>query len=64
MPFKFARGLWAVTAIALALTIIIEMDFGPAAIHAGEWLTLVLIGVLGFLVWSVGLGILFLICGS
>jgi hypothetical protein len=27
-----------------------EMVFGPDAIHAGEWLTLALIGVLGFLV--------------
>lgn len=61
MPFEFARGLWAITAIALAFTIGMEMIFGPAAIHAGEWLTLALIGVLGFLVWSMGLGILFLL---
>jgi len=60
MRFEFARGLWAITAIALAFTISMEMAFGPAAIHAGEWLTVALIAVLGFLVWSVGLGILFL----
>jgi nitrate reductase NapE component len=63
MPFEFARGLWAITAIAFAFTIGMEMVFGPAAIHAGEWLTLALIGVLGFLVWSVALGILFFLCG-
>jgi hypothetical protein len=63
MPFKFARGLWAITAIALAFSISMEMLFWPGAIHEGEWLTLALIGVLGFLVWSVGLGILFLLYG-
>jgi hypothetical protein len=50
VPFRFARRLWAVTAIALALTISMEMVFGPAAIDAGEWLTLVVIGLLGSLV--------------
>jgi hypothetical protein len=63
MRFEFARGLWVITASALALTISMEVAFGSAAIHAGEWLTLALIGVLGFLVWSVGLGILFLLYG-
>jgi hypothetical protein len=61
MPFEFGRGLWVVTAAAIALTIRLAMLFGPAAIHAGEWLTLGLIGVLGFLMWPVGLGILFLV---
>jgi hypothetical protein len=28
---------------------------------AGEWLTLGLVGLLGFLVWSIGIGVLFLI---
>jgi hypothetical protein len=60
---KFARGLWIISAIALAFTISMEALFGPAAIQEEEWLTLVLIGLLGFLVWSVGLGILFLLYG-
>jgi hypothetical protein len=62
-PIEFARGLWAITATALAFTISMEMVFGPAAIRAGELLTLALLVVLGFLVWSVGLGILFLLYG-
>jgi hypothetical protein len=63
MPLEFARGLWAVTAAAIALTIGLVMFFGPAAVHTGDWLTLAVIGALGFLVWSVGLGILFILCG-
>jgi hypothetical protein len=39
-------------------TVSMEMLFGRAAIHEGDWLILPLIGVLGFLVWSVRLGIL------
>jgi hypothetical protein len=37
--------------------------FRAHAILDGEWLTSALIAVLGFLVWSVGLGILFLLYG-
>ena len=61
MPFGFARGLWAISAVALAFTISMEMAFGPAAIRSGDWLILALIGILGFLVWSIGLGILVLL---
>ena len=54
------RGLWIISAIALAFTISMEVLLGTAE---EEWLTLVLIGLLGFLVWSVGLGIVFLLYG-
>ena len=63
MPSGFGRRLWAVTVIAIVFTICTEMLFWRAAINAGEWLTLGLIGLLGFLVLSVGLGMLFLMYG-
>jgi hypothetical protein len=63
MSFEFARSLWVVTAAAIAFAIGLGMFFGPAAVHAGDWLTLGLIGVLGFLVWSIALGFLFLLYG-
>jgi hypothetical protein len=63
MPLKFGRGLWIVTGVATAFTLVILKLLGPAAIDAGEWILLGLIGLVGFLVWSVGLGILFLLYG-
>jgi hypothetical protein len=63
MSTRFGRGLWVVTAAAISLTICLEIIFGPAAIDAGEWTAIGLIGVLGFLVWSVGLGMLLLVYG-
>ena len=60
---RFSRGLGLITVTAIVLTIYMEMLFGSEAIHAEEWITLGIIGVLGFLIWSVGLGILFLLHG-
>ena len=61
MPARFRRGLWAITITAIVFTLCMEMLFGPEAINAGEWVTLGLVAILGFLVWSTALAILFLL---
>ncbi len=60
MSAPFGRGLWAITIAAIVFTICMETYFGPEASNAGEWSAPGLIAVLGFLVWSTALAILFL----
>jgi hypothetical protein len=50
---QMARGLgrvlyWAITAIAIVVTVYMEMLLGPDALDKGEWTTIGLVVVLGY----------------
>jgi hypothetical protein len=53
---------WLATATAIVLTIYLEALLGPQAVREAQWTMLVLIVILGFLIWSVGLAISRLLC--
>jgi hypothetical protein len=63
MSARFGRGLWAITAGSIIFAIYMEVLFWPEATKAGAWMLIGLIAALGFLTWSIGLGILFLLHG-
>jgi hypothetical protein len=54
---------WGVSSIAVVSTIYLEAVLGPEAIAEGDLSALLLILILGFLIWSVGLAMSRLLAG-